>query len=375
MQNNINSCGPADVNNLTTKPFDVQLLNRYNWDINGSKTGHAMEKLNGDKKEAVQKIIGEPKEGPFYRSGSAARLAGLSAETLRVWERRYGVSNTERSEHGQRLYSTAQVERLRLLKHLVDQGHPIGLIAGLPVEQLQELNGAVASGQTNVSGPIRVGVIGQRLKERIAVSGRDSLSLDIRCSSATLEQALPTMANAGLEVLVVELPELDESAVPLIVQAKQSTNALAVLVLYRFCASATIRQLRENGCVVARVPADMAELVLLCRTALAGQRAALPGEHNAPYENGKGEPAPPKFDDKALTTLVTASNKIGCECPKHLAEILMMVGSFERYSAQCASRNPDDEQLHKELEHAAGQARSILEMAMERLARAEGLKH
>jgi hypothetical protein len=50
-----------------------------------------------------------------------------------------------------------------------------------------------------------------------------------------------------------------------------------------------------------------------------------------------------------------------------------MVGSFERYSAQCASRSAADAQLHRELGHAAGLARSVLETAMERLVLAEGL--
>ena len=69
-----------------------------------------------------------------YRSGVAARLAGLSAETLRVWERRYALSDTERSTSGQRLYSAEQVRRLGLLKQLVDQGHAIGILATLPKE-------------------------------------------------------------------------------------------------------------------------------------------------------------------------------------------------------------------------------------------------
>ena len=67
-----------------------------------------------------------------YRSGAAARLAGLSPETLRVWERRYNLSNTERSERGQRLYSAEQVRKLSLLKQLVDQGHAIGVLALMP---------------------------------------------------------------------------------------------------------------------------------------------------------------------------------------------------------------------------------------------------
>jgi DNA-binding transcriptional MerR regulator len=301
-----------------------------------------------------------------YRSGAAARLAGLSVETLRVWERRYGLSDTDRSPHGQRLYSAAQVRRLGLLKQLVDQGHPIGALAGLPIEQLQELTGASASGATPPAGPIRVALVGESLARRLAAGGRDSFALDVRRSCTRLEQAPSLLHDAGAEVLVVELSELHDAALPLIAAARQAAGAAAVVVLYRFCASATIRQLRAQDCLVARVPAELGELVLLCRAALAGQRL--------PLEERRSEAASPRrFDDEMLTTIAAAGNRVTCECPRHLADLLLMVGSFERYSAQCASRNADDARLHQELQYAAGQARAILEMAMERLARAEGL--
>lgn len=310
---------------------------------------------------------GLPEAGPSYRSGVAARLAGLSVETLRVWERRYGVSETERSPRGQRLYSAQQVNRLRLLKGLVDQGHPIGLIAGLSWEQLHDLSRAQASVEAGESGPMRVALIGPTLSRRMAAGGRDSLHLDVRHSSADMEGALSQLAGTDCEVLVVELSELDETVLSSIENARTAANAKAVLILYRFGSSAIIRQLRMNECTVARVTYDLAEIVALCRTALAGQRASLKEATSVPI-------AAPRFDEEALTTLATASNKLGCECPRHLAELLLTVGSFERYSAQCASRNPEDAQLHQELLRAAGQARTILEHAMERLARAEGLQ-
>jgi DNA-binding transcriptional MerR regulator len=304
--------------------------------------------------------------GPSYRSGVAARLAGLSVETLRVWERRYGVCDTERSPRGQRLYSAQQVNRLRLLKSLVDQGHPIGLIAGLSWEQLHDLS-ANTNAEDKPEGPIRVAVVGPTLSRQLAAGGRDGLDFDVRLSSAKLEQALPHLPGLECEVLLVEMSELDETALPLIEQARDAMNAKAAVVLYRFSPSATIRQLRMKNCTVARLTFDPAEIAALCRTALAGQRAVLKETSNTPV-------AAPRFDEGALTTLATASNKLGCECPRHLAEILLTLGSFERYSAQCASRNPEDAQLHQELGRSAGQARGILEQAMERLARAEGLQ-
>src|SRR4051812_45675250 len=86
-----------------------------------------------------------PTDEPGYRSGVAARLAGLSAATLRVWERRYQLTATLRSATGQRLYTASQVRRLGLLKQLVDRGHPIGTLAALAPERLLALCGSGAA--------------------------------------------------------------------------------------------------------------------------------------------------------------------------------------------------------------------------------------
>ncbi|MCC6069571.1 MerR family transcriptional regulator [Massilia sp. GCM10020059] len=300
-----------------------------------------------------------------YRSGVAARLAGLPVETLRVWERRYGVSDTQRSEHGQRLYSADQVRRLGLLKQLVDQGHPIGSIAGLPADQLSALAAPAAAGAASHAGPVRVAVIGEGLRRRIAADGRYANQLEMVGSCGRLEQAESMLHDIRPEVLLVELSELDDAALPKIAAARQQAGAAATLVMYRFCASATIRELRAQGCLVARVPAELGELVMLCRTASSGKPLlALPAREAV---------APRRFDDATLAAYAAAGNRLECECPRHLADLLMMVGSFERYSAQCASRNEADARLHAELEHAAGAARTVLEAAMERLALAEGL--
>lgn len=308
-----------------------------------------------------------------YRSGVAARLAGLPVETLRVWERRYGISDTSRSAHGQRLYSEAQVGRLRLMKQLVDQGHPIGALAQLPVEQLRALALAAPQLPGAPSRPVQVALVGQALAPRLAAGGRELLALDIVARCGDMASAGATLSGAGapgVEVLLMEISELDDSVVPAIAALREQMGVAAV-VLYRFCASATIRQLRAHGCLVARAPTDVAEIVLLCQAA----RSALPVPlaHLAPAQAPSGAPAARRFDDQALALLAASSNSLACECPRHLSEILLMLGSFERYSAQCATRNVDDARLHELLNHAAGSARVLLETALERLARADNL--
>jgi DNA-binding transcriptional MerR regulator/methylmalonyl-CoA mutase cobalamin-binding subunit len=81
---------------------------------------------------------------PLYRIGTVARLAGISTHALRVWERRYGVPTPVRSEGGARLYSEAEVSRLRLLKRAVDRGHPIGRLVTLDRGALERLAGVGA---------------------------------------------------------------------------------------------------------------------------------------------------------------------------------------------------------------------------------------
>jgi DNA-binding transcriptional MerR regulator/methylmalonyl-CoA mutase cobalamin-binding subunit len=73
------------------------------------------------------------------------RDTGLSKDTLRVWERRYGFPNPSRDAFGERVYPLDQVDKLRVLKRLMDQGHRPGKIIGFSVEQLQQLVGAAAA--------------------------------------------------------------------------------------------------------------------------------------------------------------------------------------------------------------------------------------
>jgi MerR family transcriptional regulator, light-induced transcriptional regulator len=67
------------------------------------------------------------------------RETGLSKDVLRVWERRYGFPTPSRSEWGDRLYDLQQVERLRLIKRLMDQGHRPGRLFSLAAEELTAL--------------------------------------------------------------------------------------------------------------------------------------------------------------------------------------------------------------------------------------------
>jgi MerR family transcriptional regulator, light-induced transcriptional regulator len=73
-----------------------------------------------------------------YPISATARLTGLPLDTLRAWERRYGVVTPTRSSRG-RLYSERQIRRLILLRQAVAQGHSIGRVAAVGDGALREL--------------------------------------------------------------------------------------------------------------------------------------------------------------------------------------------------------------------------------------------
>jgi DNA-binding transcriptional MerR regulator/methylmalonyl-CoA mutase cobalamin-binding subunit len=68
------------------------------------------------------------------------RDTGLTKDTLRIWERRYGFPTPDRSALAERFYPLEQVEKLRVIKRLLDAGHRPGQIVSQPIEALLQLS-------------------------------------------------------------------------------------------------------------------------------------------------------------------------------------------------------------------------------------------
>lgn len=136
---------------------------------------------------------------------SVSRRTGLPAHVIRVWERRYAAVTPTRTPTNRRLYSDADVERLTLLGHATKDGHSIGQIANLPVDQLRGLlseRGAGASASPAVS--VEPGGTGapQWLDECVAaIRNLDTQALEASLSRATLALG----AQGALNLLLAPL--------------------------------------------------------------------------------------------------------------------------------------------------------------------------
>jgi DNA-binding transcriptional MerR regulator/methylmalonyl-CoA mutase cobalamin-binding subunit len=91
---------------------------------------------------------------PVVSIAAAERDTGLSKETLRIWERRYGFPQPERDAAGERAYPRDQVEKLRVVKRLMDAGHRPGRVVALPTHELQQLLDGTAPVRAAAHAPV-----------------------------------------------------------------------------------------------------------------------------------------------------------------------------------------------------------------------------
>ena len=286
-------------------------------------------------------------------------MAGVPVATLRVWERRYGAIDAPKTRTGQRLYASHDVQRLRLLKQLTNTGHAIGTIATLDLAALQAL-------ANQVEPPAPAGryvvVVGRSAAHRL---GRFPACV-LQAAYDDLDQAERALEVPDADVWVVQLPTLQPATAERVLALHTSGRAPALVVLYGFGTEAVAESLRAAGVTVRRDPVSGRELARMV-TGLAN------GNEPAPAV-ARETISPRRFSDDALAELVELPSQVACECPRHLAEIVMQLSGFERYSAECQSRSPSDAALHRQLSELAGTARTLFEQALERVVIEEGLQ-
>lgn len=162
-----------------------------------------------------------------YPIAAVARLTGLTLDTIRAWERRYGAVTPERGVRG-RVYSESQVQRLRVLAALVAQGHPIGGIANLSDPRLEELLRRTTEGRPLVetepaaAGPSPIAAVLAAI-ERFDYAGADRevarLASLYASRDLVYEVALPLMRTVGDRWHAGELSVAQEHMVSAILRA------------------------------------------------------------------------------------------------------------------------------------------------------------
>jgi len=96
-----------------------------------------------------------PESERLIAIGAVARATGLSPDTLRVWQKRYGFPVPRRKGSGHRLYSPADVRRLRRISEALARGHRPGHVVGLSEPRLESLLDQSSRLATGAARPAR----------------------------------------------------------------------------------------------------------------------------------------------------------------------------------------------------------------------------
>lgn len=125
---------------------------------------------------------GEASPEPLWSMAAVSRSTGLSAHTLRAWERRFGFPKPVRLPSGHRRFNQAQVQRLALIARALEAGHRAGDVVGLPEAMLRGL----LEGRPGAGRPPRFGEWKAEFWPRMLRYEREPVVQSLHQEAATL---------------------------------------------------------------------------------------------------------------------------------------------------------------------------------------------
>lgn len=182
----------------------------------------------GEPDETAAALVPAPSAWPGI--AAVERDTGISKDTLRIWERRYGFPQPSRDAQGERVYPPEQVQRLRLLKRLLDAGHRPGRVVGASESSLQALLGPSRSGPAEASAAAH----GIDLQEFLLLLRRHEVQ-DLR------RQLSQGLLRLGLGAFVREV------AAPLTVMVGEAWMSGELEVFEEHCFSESLQQVLRQA--------------------------------------------------------------------------------------------------------------------------------
>lgn len=319
-----------------------------------------------------------PNETTEHRIGAVSALSGVPVPTLRVWESRYQAFSPRKTEGRHRLYGPDDVLRATLLRQLTEAGHAISTVARLDAPRLGELLHGQRSSRlrhaARSQGPqaVSLAVIGLPLAARLQsarfLDGLPGVAVRVSDTFSDPDAAAGQALSAPPDVLLVRVNTLHAATHATLRRLVEQHRVPQVIVLYGFGQERVVEAMKLDGMIVRRDPVPDAELADLIRSLLLI-------DTRQPDPTGQpGAMIPPrKYSDQTLARVAAIPSKVLCECPRHVAELIAQLASFEQYSQECLNNSVEDARLHAQLTAISGSARALFEQALEMIARHEGL--
>ena len=162
-----------------------------------------------------------------YPIRAVSKLTGIGIDTLRAWERRHGAVTPIRDDRG-RMYTDADIARLRLLRGAVEHGHSIGRLAGLTDAELRHLAAAADASAVSDGAPTR------------------RTPIDTTALTAALQKYDATAIDQQISRLAAVLPPLEllrDVLMPVLAQVGDEWHRGPARIAHEHLMSSTIRNI------------------------------------------------------------------------------------------------------------------------------------
>ncbi|WP_144392723.1 MerR family transcriptional regulator [Pleionea sediminis] len=281
-----------------------------------------------------------------FTIGTVARLVGISTHVLRVWERRYDLKLSARNEKGRRIYTSSEIEKLKLIKQALDKGFKISDIASMSVNELIHVCSIDEPSNQTQSSAKSILIYGERLahwmfrartnREYRVISELPSLIREIEGTSS-----FPDAVLIELEEISSEIEELLYST------RLQVPNEIKIYLFNRHV-STEVKQRLEKAGIEVIVEELSAELIrgIVERTDVKSLSIDVEEQQ--------------ELTEKQLNNLLTSENSIYCECPQHIGDLYLKINEFIKYSDGCERQSPKDATVHQYIVENLKTMRTVL---------------
>ena len=181
-----------------------------------------------------------------------------------------------------------------------------------------------------------------RIESKKFAAGLKQNTLKVTNVLADLAIATEAVLAEPSQVLLIKGNTLQTDVHRTIQALIQKHQFAQTIVIYNFAPEAVIEAMKFAGLIVRREPISDSELAELILSVLFVDQARAQefGTSGAVISSRK-------YSDETLARVAGISTQVLCECPRHVAELIAQLASFEEYSQECLNKNADDAHLSR----------------------------
>lgn len=308
-----------------------------------------------------------------YKIGTAAKMAGISPNTIRTWMRRDYFTASIETESGERILSSVDLKRLISLKSLIDLGDSIGQIARLDNEALQkrlaELKSTSEGSYANEIpslADLEAGFVTSPHSVRLAAA--TPLFWNSKTFDTVESLAAYVEGEHRLSIALIDSQGPNPVEKSAVLEFAKKNPEITVVLIFDFMPRALLKDLAKAQVHLLRWPINSIMLERYLYSLMPNM------SHPRARAAANSEPPPRLFNERQLAEIANSLPELACECPRHVSSLITSLGAFEDYSQQCLNASEKDKEIHEYLYAETAKARRTMELALVRLCKEDGIE-